>query len=92
MFWISVITLSLVDGFTSYSHTMLLRSRPFHQHKAFDLQMTLIFNVVCFVQDLYTDMPLWPSNGRETFICVEELGKNPHFSLVKISMKSWMLV
>jgi len=24
MFWISVITLSLVNGFTSYSHTMLL--------------------------------------------------------------------
>ena len=57
MLWISVITLSLVNGFTSYSHTMLLRSRPFHQHVAFDLQMTLIFNVVCFVQDLYTDMP-----------------------------------
>ena len=33
-FWISVITLSLVNGFTSYSHTMLLRSRPFHQHVA----------------------------------------------------------
>jgi len=30
-FWISEMTLSLVNGFTSYSHTMLLRSRPFHQ-------------------------------------------------------------
>ena len=29
-FWISVITLSLVHGFTSYSHTVFLRSRPFH--------------------------------------------------------------
>jgi len=31
-FGISVITLSLVDGFTSYPHIMLLRSRPFHQY------------------------------------------------------------
>jgi len=34
MFWIYVITLSLVSGFTSYSHTPLLRSRPFHHHVA----------------------------------------------------------
>ena len=33
-FWISVIMLSLVHGFTLYSHTMLLRSSPFHQHVA----------------------------------------------------------
>ena len=32
-FWISVKTLSLVNGFTSYS-LMLLRSIPFHQHVA----------------------------------------------------------
>jgi len=44
-----LITLSLVNRFTSYSHTLLLRSRPFH-HRELDLQMTLIFN-------LYTDMP-----------------------------------
>ena len=31
-FGISIITLSLVNGFTLYSHTMLLRSRPFHPH------------------------------------------------------------
>jgi len=49
-FWISVITLSLVNGFTSYSHTMLLRSRPFQLHMTehcdLDLQMALIFNIV----------------------------------------------
>ena len=33
-FWISIISLSLVNGFTSYSHTMLLRSNPFHKHVA----------------------------------------------------------
>ena len=32
-FWISVISLSFVNWFTSYSHTMLIRS-PFHQHVA----------------------------------------------------------
>ena len=32
--WISVINLSLVNGFISYSHTMLLRSRYFHLHVA----------------------------------------------------------
>ena len=41
-FWISVITLSLANVFTSYSHTMLLRSR--HVTRGIDLQMTLIFN------------------------------------------------
>ena len=31
-FWISEITCSLVNGSISYSHTVLLRLRPFHQH------------------------------------------------------------
>ena len=49
-FCFSVITFSLVDRFTSYSHTMLRWSRHLHWYAT-----------------------LWPSNGRETFICVEQL-------------------
>ena len=34
MFRFPLITFSLFNRFTSYSHTMLLRSRPFHHHVA----------------------------------------------------------
>jgi len=48
-FWISVITLLLVNGFTSYSHTMLLLGKYLFinmSHHDLDLQMTLIFNIL----------------------------------------------
>ena len=58
-FCFSVITLSLVNGFTSYSHTMLLRSSSLHQHvvswpwplEDLDFQhcsLTICFSVITF--------------------------------------------
>ena len=57
-----LITFSLVNRFTSCSHTMLLRSRPFHQHAVcsivtFSLVDRFTHTQNCFVRDLYTDMP-----------------------------------
>ena len=57
-----LITFSLVNRFTSYSQTLLLRSRPFHQHAVcsivtFSLVDRFTHTQNCFVRDLYTDMP-----------------------------------
>ena len=79
-FAFSVITFSLVNRFISYSHTVLLRSRPFQQHVA------LTFNRPCFQHCFFKQFVLKFSFSVITFSLVDRFTSYSHIMLLCTDM------
>ena len=74
-FWISVITLSLVNGFTSYSHTMLLGSDDLDiQHCSLTIWKTSIGFIRKFrkIYHLCYKTNFWGMKAREFVSCIKQ--------------------